>query len=228
MSEQLREALSAIVDGEASNFELRRVLDEISKDESLQTTWHNYHLMRSAMHGENTVNVSGMSDRIWAELDFEAVVDNEAEPTITVEEQAAEPPRRRWGVALGSGAIAAAVATVLLVSGNLPGTGDAGAPSQIAQETTSEQTSEQRDGFAVQTGDYEVTVADAVQAVNVGVTTEGVADTDIDYGPGFVRLADMTPQQRAYTDGRVMRHIQQRGMNHSNLLSFTKMVTYQQ
>ena len=33
MSEKLKESLSAIIDGEADEFELRRVLDEIDKKE---------------------------------------------------------------------------------------------------------------------------------------------------------------------------------------------------
>jgi len=241
MSEQLREALSAIVDGEASNFELRRVLDEISKDESLQTTWQNYHLMRSAMQGENTVNVGAMSDRIWAELDFDSDVEQSDQPALEIEATVAEQPTRRWGLALGSGAVAAAVATVLLVGGYLPGAGEDGAPSQVVQETG------QETGNVGQPNPLELQVPDVdrerglsagVQNAEYVVTDAGAefiraSDTDIgapadgDYGPGFISLSDMTPQQRAHAEGRFMRHVQQRGMNNSNLLSFTKMITYE-
>lgn len=218
MSEQLREALSAIVDGEASNFELRRVLDEISKDESLQTTWRNYHVMRSAMQGENTTNVGAMSDRIWAELDFDSDADVSGSPAAEVETKESEQPPRRWGVALGSGAIAAAVAAVLLVGGYLPGAGQGDAASQVAQDG--------RDGVH-QASTLITTGAEVGLIPQPALPVEVLADENIDYGEGFISLADMTPQQRAHAEGRVIRHAQQRGMNNSNLMNFTKMITYQ-
>ena len=39
MSEKLKESLSAVVDGEADEFELRRVLDEINRDQILAESW---------------------------------------------------------------------------------------------------------------------------------------------------------------------------------------------
>jgi sigma-E factor negative regulatory protein RseA len=38
MNEQLRQSLSAVVDGEADAFELRRVLDELDRDPELRAT----------------------------------------------------------------------------------------------------------------------------------------------------------------------------------------------
>ena len=237
MSEQLREALSAIVDGEASNFELRRVLDEISKDESLQTTWQNYHLMRSAMQGENTVNVGAMSERIWAELDFDSDTTQSEQPALEIEAAVAEQPTRRWGIALGSGAIAAAVATVLLVGGYLPGAGDDSSPNQIVQDTGDVG---QPNPLELQVPDVDLErgLSEGVQSANYIVAESGPefvrassgevgVPADGDYGPGFISLSDMTPQQRAHAEGRFMRHVQQRGMNNSNLLTFTKMITYE-
>ena len=45
MSEKLKEALSAVIDGEADEFELRRVLDEMGKDVELAGSWERYHLI---------------------------------------------------------------------------------------------------------------------------------------------------------------------------------------
>ena len=232
MSEQLREALSAIVDGEASNFELRRVLDEISKEESLQTTWRNYHLMRSAMQGENTTNVAAMSDRIWAELDFDNDADVSGQPAAEVAAEVSEQPKRGWGVALGSGAIAAAVAAVLLVGGYLPGVDQGDAASQVAQDDGSATLvnpliTQGVAGDGVQNATYTNEIGQDADATFQQAVTQTVAEEDIDYGEGFISLADMTPQQRAHAEGRVIRHAQQRGMNNSNLMNFAKMITYQ-
>ena len=45
MSEKLKGSLSAVIDGEADEFELRRVLDEVDKNEELRSTWERYHLI---------------------------------------------------------------------------------------------------------------------------------------------------------------------------------------
>ena len=52
MSEQLKESLSAVMDGEADEFEIRRVLNEAADDPELRGVWERYHLVRSVMRGE--------------------------------------------------------------------------------------------------------------------------------------------------------------------------------
>ncbi len=77
MSEKLRESLSATVDDEADEFELRRVLDEMEKDEDLRETWERYHLIGSHMRGlvtpraEDTAGGRNLREQIWAALDLE-------------------------------------------------------------------------------------------------------------------------------------------------------------
>ena len=44
MSEKLKESLSAVIDGEADEFELRRVLDEIGRNDQLALCWERYHV----------------------------------------------------------------------------------------------------------------------------------------------------------------------------------------
>jgi sigma-E factor negative regulatory protein RseA len=46
----LHESLSALMDGEATELELRRILK--SEDESLEERWHRYHLASAALRGE--------------------------------------------------------------------------------------------------------------------------------------------------------------------------------
>lgn len=50
MSEQIRESLSALMDGEADELELRRLLAEDNAD-LVRSTWSRYHLLRDSMKG---------------------------------------------------------------------------------------------------------------------------------------------------------------------------------
>lgn len=64
MNEQLRQSLSAVVDGEADAFELRRVLDELDRDAQLRATWTRYHLIGSVMRGEHSALRGASADRL--------------------------------------------------------------------------------------------------------------------------------------------------------------------
>ena len=81
MSETLKEALSAAVDNEADEFELRRVIDEAGKDPALRDTWERYHVV-SAVLADRATDASiasreALKNRIWQELDY-ANEDDEA------------------------------------------------------------------------------------------------------------------------------------------------------
>mgnify|MGYP001823816172 CR=1 FL=1 len=52
MSDQLREALSAVVDGEADEFELRRVLDEVGRDDELASQWQRYEMIGAVLRSQ--------------------------------------------------------------------------------------------------------------------------------------------------------------------------------
>lgn len=55
MSSQIRESLSALMDGEAEELELRRVLGEKSAEHSeyVDETWSRYQLIRESMHSDD-------------------------------------------------------------------------------------------------------------------------------------------------------------------------------
>ncbi|WP_241263217.1 sigma-E factor negative regulatory protein [Parahaliea mediterranea] len=48
MTERMRESLSAIMDGEADDLELERVLRQIGEDSELRQTWMRYHAVHAA------------------------------------------------------------------------------------------------------------------------------------------------------------------------------------
>ena len=120
MSEKLKESLSAVIDGEADEFELRRVLDEMNRDEVLAASWERYHTIGAVLRGEGinapvTIQGVAMRERIWAELQAEP---DESEPggenelaAVAGEPAAVSPGRRRWAPV----AVAATVAMAVVV-----------------------------------------------------------------------------------------------------------------
>lgn len=68
MNEQLRQSLSAVVDGEADAFELRRVLDELERDPELRAAWMRYHLVGSVIRGEHLALRGTTADRLGRPL----------------------------------------------------------------------------------------------------------------------------------------------------------------
>jgi sigma-E factor negative regulatory protein RseA len=69
MSEKLRESLSAAIDDEADEFELRRVLDEMQKSPELRHLWERYHMMGRHLRGQRGDSGIQLRDRVWAALD---------------------------------------------------------------------------------------------------------------------------------------------------------------
>jgi sigma-E factor negative regulatory protein RseA len=68
MNERLRQSLSAVVDGEADAFELRRVLDELERDPELRAAWMRYHLIGSVIRGEHLALRGTTADRLGKPL----------------------------------------------------------------------------------------------------------------------------------------------------------------
>lgn len=58
MSERIRESLSALLDDEANELELQRVLSEIGDDNELRQTWVRYNAVRSVCSGQAVGDLS--------------------------------------------------------------------------------------------------------------------------------------------------------------------------
>ena len=100
------QSLSALMDGEACDLELRRVLRHLESAgheaaDALSATWHRLHLARHALHGEETfANVSLLAG-------VRAAVDADPAPRPGA--------ARGWLRAAGRCAVAASVAALVLV-----------------------------------------------------------------------------------------------------------------
>lgn len=117
MSTTNRETLSALLDDEAEDLELRRVIRELEAEQpdappSLGETWYRYTLARTALQGSE----------VRAAPDFLARVNDAIDAQATRE---TEQGGGRWRRATTSFAVAASVAMVVLLGGqqlaSLPG-----------------------------------------------------------------------------------------------------------
>ena len=52
MTERMRESLSALLDNEANELEMERVLKHVADDDSLRQTWVRYNLVRAVTAGQ--------------------------------------------------------------------------------------------------------------------------------------------------------------------------------
>jgi sigma-E factor negative regulatory protein RseA len=118
---RLHEAMSALMDGEADELELRRILRELPAKPELYAAWKRYHSVRASLqqdiHHDPAVNLlQGVQARLAAE---------------GFEHQAKFGPMLRSRVVryLGQGAIAASVAFAALMGVSVLDTADTGTPS---------------------------------------------------------------------------------------------------
>ena len=104
MSERMRESLSALLDDEANELEVQRVLAQIDDDEQLRHTWVRYSLARDALSGHKVHATDvDISARVRAAL---------------AEEPAASGSwKQRWLRPVGSLAVAASVAATVVIGG---------------------------------------------------------------------------------------------------------------
>lgn len=123
MNEKLRESVSALVDGEADDLELRRLL--ASTDETaVRAAWRDFHHQRDALSGVDMQFAHiDLSQRIQQSLA------DEAYPAVV---------GSRWWRSLASVAVAASVATVVAVGARNfgPSSGNSVAVAQVAAPST--------------------------------------------------------------------------------------------
>ncbi|MEH6469819.1 MAG: MucB/RseB C-terminal domain-containing protein [Halopseudomonas sp.] len=120
MNDSIKQSMSALMDDEAGELELRRALKELDSETS--SAWTRYHIARSALKGDAPSQPQiDISDRVMAELDQEPVYDQSVKSAS----------RFQWRP-LGSVAIAASV-TMMVIFGaqNYQGDADVVMPSPV-------------------------------------------------------------------------------------------------
>jgi sigma-E factor negative regulatory protein RseA len=104
-SENIRETISALLDNEADNLELRRFLKSCEQDPTLLETWERYSLVQSALHESAKPVNANLSQRIAEQIEFQAPLS----ATLA-------PVQSSWKDDFTKMAIAASVAAVFLVA----------------------------------------------------------------------------------------------------------------
>ena len=124
MSQQsLHESLSATIDGEAEELELRRVLNAVESDAELRDKWQRAHLIGSVLRGESPQAISKSPN--WSAVAAQA---SGTDADMGTEEH-------RWaGPVVGFGVAAAAMLAVVVYFGAVPGFDTA--PSAAVQSGT--------------------------------------------------------------------------------------------
>lgn len=105
MTESMRESLSALLDGEANELELERVLRQIGEDGELRQTWVRYHAVQAVSSRQPVANLS---------------IDISARVREAVAQESGRGAGSRWrGLwrPVASFAVAASVATTVVLGG---------------------------------------------------------------------------------------------------------------
>ena len=103
-SERLGESLSAVMDGEADDLTLRRLIQESATDPELADKWERYHLARDVIHGRG-IPVVGL---LWKEWQRRLMQRPSRRHLARLE--------RTWPQSLVKFAVAATVAVVAVVT----------------------------------------------------------------------------------------------------------------
>tara|TARA_B110000858_G_scaffold192516_1_gene243375 strand:+ start:1155 stop:1754 length:600 start_codon:yes stop_codon:yes gene_type:complete len=103
-SENSSETISALLDNEADDLELRRFLKSCEQDPTLLESWERYSLVQSVLHESAQPVKASLSQRIAAQIEQEAPWSSTA------------PVQSVWKQGLAKMAIAASVAAVFLVA----------------------------------------------------------------------------------------------------------------
>lgn len=125
MKDNLRESLSALMDNEGDELELRRVLKVLDDSPDAAERWRRYHLARSLMQRDREIDVStDLSAGIMARIQDEPVPYAAAAPSQT---------RRHGSFSFaGSAAVAAAVSLMVITGVQFYNGFGAGEPAEVA------------------------------------------------------------------------------------------------
>jgi len=117
MSERMRESLSALMDDEADDLELARVLRALDEDDDVSGAWSRYHLASAVLRGGDAAQLAGSAgftvelDESEAELSDDAVI---SEDDLAVETVVGDDGQ---GMRTWTSFAAAAALTLALVLG---------------------------------------------------------------------------------------------------------------
>lgn len=123
MSEYEQESISAVMDGEATELELRRLLKTMDTDPESAQRWQRYHLAQSVLHDQGVPVSESLAATVASRIEQEPVL--------------ASPNLQGWQQHLVRVAVAACVAVVAVIA--LQPRDTAPEMPAMAQQTSTEQ-----------------------------------------------------------------------------------------
>jgi len=111
MNDRTKESLSALVDGEADELEVRRLLNQVEDDDELRESWKRYQRIGSLMRDEPTASVD-LSKGIMQAIEGEPMDEVPAHRDELVVDLNEKKSGFNW---LGSAAVAASVTIAVLL-----------------------------------------------------------------------------------------------------------------
>ncbi|WP_067869031.1 MucB/RseB C-terminal domain-containing protein [Neptuniibacter marinus] len=118
MTDRSIESVSALMDGEVTDFELRRTLARIESEPELAETWQRYHLIRSAIRSEDGNGIAvDISSSVMSALESEP--EFHLEDGSTDSEKAVSKSHFLWKPVASMAAAASVTAMVILGAQNL-------------------------------------------------------------------------------------------------------------
>lgn len=179
MTEQYQqdfEALSALMDNEADDLELRRLLKSSAAQPELQAKWARYHLAHSVLHGSAQAVRPDLAQRIAAQIATEAAPTRDSAPI----KKTGSATFSGWQQTLGRVAIAASVAIIFVVAVPTefsPGDSAPGyAVSSSAGPATEAVTTVQQETPAAQSAQQTLLAAETAPATLDPVATQFLSD----------------------------------------------------
>ena len=210
MSEQnrpqpLAESISALMDNQASELELQRILKASEQDAEIKATWSRYQIASSFLRGEQVrgeqapVISSDFAARISAAIDAEEALVAQPAP-------AAKKAQQGWFYQLGRVALVASVAGGMVLGVNQMNTTDSAA-SQIASSTA----------VAPASVDSAVNLPSGINSPAINTRTVAV-QTGYETRPQENRRVMFQPRQAstAVSDDEVSRYVNQMIKAHSD------------
>ncbi len=131
-SEVLQESLSALMDNEADDLEVRRVLQATEQDSALRGTWERYQLARSVLHKEHW-QVSAESS---VDLSSGIAAALRDEPQLHMQDESSAPARSGLWRNMTRVAVAASVTMAVLMGVKMVNHGDVPTQPGLAADTS--------------------------------------------------------------------------------------------
>jgi len=167
-SENISETISALLDSEADDLELRRFLKSCDQDSILLETWERYCLVQSALHETVQPVSASLSQRIAAQIELEG-------PLAAVP---VAPAQSSWKEGITKMAIAASVAAVFLVAMQVSLDGDSAIPA------IADQPAQSIESLAIPSSEVATLIAgakvNAPAVVDVGIVRQYIESLTLD------------------------------------------------